>query len=33
MSYFGITPMIHAMNLSVHNALSTMSWGTWHHQV
>jgi hypothetical protein len=26
-SYFGITPMIHAMNLSMHNALSIMSWG------
>jgi hypothetical protein len=33
LSYFGITPMIHAMNLSMHNASSTMSWGAWHHQV
>jgi hypothetical protein len=33
LSYFRITPMIHAMNLSMHNALSTMSSGAWHHQV
>jgi hypothetical protein len=33
LSNFGITPMIHAMNLSMHNAFSTMSWGAWHHQV
>jgi hypothetical protein len=32
-SYFGIKPMIHAMNLSMHNALSVMSWGAWHHQM
>jgi hypothetical protein len=32
-SYFGITPMIHVMNLSMHNALSTLSWGAWHYQV
>jgi hypothetical protein len=31
--YFGITPMTHAMTLSMHNALSIMSWGAWHHQV
>jgi hypothetical protein len=31
--YFGITPMIHVMNLSMHNVLSIMSWGAWHHQV
>jgi hypothetical protein len=33
LSYFGITPMIHPMYLSIHNALSTMSWGAWHHQM
>jgi hypothetical protein len=32
LSYLGITPMIHAMNLSMNNAFSTMSWGAWHHQ-
>jgi hypothetical protein len=26
-SYFGIIPMTHAMNLSIQNALSIMSWG------
>jgi hypothetical protein len=33
LSYFGITPMIHAMNLSIHNVLPTISWCAWHYRV